>query len=319
MRVQYLGRKGVITSALRVLGQLPAEERPAQGALANQLRTEIGQALEEARGALARRTLDRRLVEETIDITLPGYPPTIGHPHPLIILRNDIEDIFAAMGFTMSLGPEIEDEWHNFEALNIPPGHPAREMQDSFYIDAAPTGTGRLLLRTQMSPVQIRFMRAQAGRLPVRMVAPGRVYRRDDDATHSPMFHQCEGLLVDHGISFAHLKGVLSALAHRLFGPSTRIRFRPSYFPFTEPSVEVDVGCTLCNGHGCRTCKQSGWVEVLGAGMVHPRVLEAGGYDPEEVSGFAFGLGIDRLAMLRYQVDDIRAFYEGDMRCSEQF
>ncbi len=325
IRIRYLGRKGELTMALRAVGQLPPERRPAAGQAANVARAAVERALEAAAAALGASERQRRLAAEAIDITLPGRPPGIGHPHPLVIVRQDMERIFASMGFVVADGPEIEDEWHNFEALNIPAEHPAREMQDSFFIDHPPLDPnddrvlGRLLLRTQTSPVQIRTMRAQQGRLPVRMVAPGRVYRRDDDATHSPMFHQFEGLLVDRGVSFSHLKGVLQSFAHRLYGGDTSIRFRPSYFPFTEPSAEVDVTCVFCHGQGCRTCKQSGWIEVLGAGMVHPRVLMAGGYDPEEVSGFAFGVGIERLAMLRYRIEDIRAFYEGDMRFGEQF
>ena len=322
IRLRFLGRKGELTLALRSVGQLPAEARPAAGARGNRVRQELEAVLGERRDALVDVEVAARLRAEAIDVTLPGLPPAIGHPHPLVTVRRDIEAIFAAMGFVVADGPEVESEWFNFEALNIPADHPAREMQDSFYVDGRPAAgepDGRLLLRTQTSPVQIRAMLAQGGSLPVRVIAPGRVYRRDDDATHSPMFHQVEGLWVDHGVSFAHLKGLLSAFAHRLYGPETAIRLRPSYFPFTEPSAEVDVSCVFCHGVGCRTCKGSGWIEILGAGLVHPAVLTAGGYDPESVSGLAFGVGIERVAMLRYQIDDIRLLYSGDLRFLEQF
>ena len=322
LRIAYLGRKGDLTAALRAVGQLPAPLRPAAGAAGNLVRAEIEAALV-ARGLdLARADLDGRLRGETIDVTLPGRRPAIGHAHPLMTVRAEIERIFATMGFVVADGPEVESEWYNFGALNMPPGHPARDMHDSFYVEAAPgTGepSGRMLLRTHTSPVQIRYMQARAGALPVRIIAPGRIYRRDDDATHSPMFHQVEGLLVDRGVTFAHLKGVLAEFARQLFGPDTSIRLRPSYFPFTEPSAEADATCVFCRGTGCRTCKGSGWIEILGCGMVHPHVLAAGGYDPEGVSGFAFGLGIDRVAMLRYQISDIRLLFEGDLRFLGQF
>lgn len=322
IRLRFLGRRGELTLALRGVGQLPAEARPAAGARGNEVREAVEGALRSRREALEAAAVAARLRDEAVDVTLPGLAPAVGHPHPLVTVRQDIEAIFAAMGFAVADGPEVESEWFNFEALNIPADHPAREMQDSFYVEGRPEAgepDGRLLLRTQTSPVQIRAMLAQGGSLPVRVIAPGRVYRRDDDATHSPMFHQVEGLWVDHGVSFAHLKGLLGAFARRLYGPETAIRLRPSYFPFTEPSAEVDVSCVFCHGVGCRTCKGSGWIEILGAGMVHPRVLAAGGYDPEAVSGLAFGVGIERVTMLRYQIDDIRLLYSGDLRFLEQF
>jgi phenylalanyl-tRNA synthetase alpha chain len=324
VRVRYLGRRGILTLPLRELGRLPDERRRAAGALGNRARERVEQALTARQAELAARELQGRLTAEAVDVTLPGRRPPLGHPHPLVVVRRDIEAIFGAMGFVVAEGPEVDSEWYNFEALNMPPEHPARDMHDSFYVDARPDPGepgegGRLLLRTHTSPVQIRAMRSYGGRLPVRIIAPGRVYRRDDDATHSPMFHQVEGLLVDRGVSFGHLKGVLAEFAKRLYGPEAKIRLRPSYFPFTEPSAEVDVSCVFCRGSGCRTCKGSGWIEILGAGMVHPAVLRAGGYDPEQVSGFAFGLGVERVAMLRYGIDDLRLFFEGDLRVTDQF
>ncbi len=322
LRVHLLGRKGELTLTLRELGQLAADERPAAGALANRVRAEVEQSLEERGQQIRARDLEQRLEAEAVDVTLPGRRPPRGHPHPLVLVRQEMEAIFASLGFAVAEGPEVESEWYNFEALNIPADHPAREMQDSFYVEGHPGADeprGQLLLRTHTSPVQIRGMLAQQRALPVRIIAAGRVYRRDDDATHSPMFHQVEGLLVDRGVSFAHLKGILAEFARRLWGPRAAIRLRPSYFPFTEPSAEVDVWCVFCQGKGCRTCKGSGWIEILGAGMVHPSVLLAGGYDPEEVSGLAFGVGVERVAMLRYQIEDIRLLYEGDLRFLEQF
>jgi len=322
VRVHYLGRRGELTTALREVGRLPAAERPAAGAAGNRVREAIEAALTARASEIAGRELAQRLRDEAVDVTLPGRRPAVGHAHPLTSARRDIERIFASMGFAVADGPEIESEWYNFEALNIPAGHPARDMHDSFYVDADPDPgepAGRMLLRTHTSPVQIRYLHARGGALPVRVIAPGRIYRRDDDATHSPMFHQIEGLLVDRGVTFSHLKGVLAEFARRLFGPETAIRLRPSYFPFTEPSAEADASCAFCRGTGCATCKGSGWIEILGCGMVHPRVLQAGGYDPEEVSGFAFGMGIDRVAMLRYRISDIRLLFEGDLRFVEQF
>ena len=322
IRLRYLGRKGELTLALRGVGRLAPEARPAAGARGNRVRAELEAVLGERRQALADAESSARLRTEAVDVTLPGLRPPRGHPHPLVTVRQDIEAIFATMGFVVADGPEVESEWFNFEALNMPADHPAREMQDSFYVEGGPGAdepAGRLLLRTQTSPVQIRAMLAQGGSLPVRVIAPGRVYRRDDDATHSPMFHQVEGLWVDRGVSFAHLKGLLGEFARRLYGPETAIRLRPSYFPFTEPSAEVDLSCAFCHGEGCRTCKGSGWIEILGAGLVHPAVLAAGGYDPDAVSGLAFGVGIERVTMLRYQIDDIRLLYSGDLRFLEQF
>jgi phenylalanyl-tRNA synthetase alpha chain len=321
VRIRYLGRSGEVTLALRAIGGLPAAERPRAGAAGNRVREAVAAALAARGQALAEEAEARRLAEETVDVTLPGRRPVLGHAHPLTRTRRALEEIFATLGFAVVEGPEVETEWYNFEALNMPAGHPARDDHDSFYLVGRPARPeeGRLLLRTHTSPMQVRYMRSRRGALPVRIVSTGRVYRRDDDATHSPMFHQLEGLLVDRGVSLAHLKGVLAEAARRLFGAGTDIRLRPSYFPFTEPSAEVDVSCPFCRGIGCGTCKGSGWIEILGAGMVHPAVLRAGGYDPELVSGFAFGIGIDRCAMLLYGVDDIRLLFEGDLRFLEQF
>lgn len=322
IRVAYLGRRGELTLALRAVGQLPPAVRPGAGAAGNRARTAIEAALAARSAALEAEALERRLRQEAVDVTLPGRRPALGHAHPLVEVRLEIERIFAAMGFAVAEGPEIESDWFNFEALNMPPGHPARDMHDSFYLEASPSADepqGRMLLRTHTSPVQIRHMLQRAGGLPVRVVAPGRIYRRDDDATHSPMFHQVEGLAVDRDLGMPHLKGTLAAFARQLWGPAARIRLRPSYFPFTEPSAEVDVSCVFCGGGGCRTCKESGWIEILGAGLVHPRVLAAGGYDPEAVSGFAFGVGLERVAMLHYRIPDLRLLFEGDLRLLEQF
>ena len=320
-RVHYLGRNGVLTQALRDVGRLPPGQRPAAGQLGNAARQQIAAALESRQATLSAAALARRLTAESVDVTLPGRRPTVGHAHPLRQLRAEIEAVFASLGFAVAEGPEVESEWYNFEALNIPADHPARAMHDSFYLDLPPGPEGRLLLRTHTSPVQMRHLQAMGGRLPVRMLAPGRVYRRDDDATHSPMFHQIEGLAVDRNLGMPHLKGTLAAFARQLWGPTARIRMRPSYFPFTEPSAEVDVSCVFCGGGGggCRTCKGSGWIEILGAGLVHPRVLAAGGYDPAAVSGFAFGMGLERIAMLRYHISDLRLLFEGDLRLLEQF
>jgi len=313
LRVRYLGRRSLVAQALSALGRVPAADRPRLGRTANEVRQAMADALEAHRQRLLAAEKERRLAAEALDLTLPGRPPLLGRRHPLRIVLEEIEDIFLSMGFTIAGGPEVEYSSLNFDLLNIPPDHPARDMQDSFYIDAS------RLLRTHTSPVQIRYMQAHAPRLPVRIIAPGRVFRRDDDPTHSPVFHQVEGLLVDRGVSMAHLKGTLLAFARRLFGPETRIRLRPSYFPFTEPSAEVDVSCTSCGGAGCRVCGGSGWLEILGCGMVHPQVLRNGGYDPEEVSGFAFGMGVERIAMLRYGIDDLRRFFQNDLRFLEQF
>ncbi|NLU48125.1 MAG: phenylalanine--tRNA ligase subunit alpha, partial [Syntrophomonadaceae bacterium] len=256
---------------------------------------------------------EQQLKEETIDVTLPGIRFIPGGKHPLTQVLDEIKHIFVTMGYSVAEGPEIELDYYNFEALNIPKNHPARDMQDSFYIDED------VLLRTHTSPVQVRTMEAMAPQLPVKIIVPGKVYRKDDDATHSPMFHQVEGLLVDTNITFAHLKAVLMTFARKIFGEQVKVRYRPSFFPFTEPSAEMDISCVHCNGEGCRVCSHTGWLEILGAGMVHPRVLEYGGYDPEKVSGFAFGMGIERIAMLKYGVNDLRLFFDNDLRFLKQF
>jgi phenylalanyl-tRNA synthetase alpha chain len=311
VRVRFLGRQGALTQLLRSLGNLSAEERPLVGAAANEAKRDLD-ALLEARLVAAREGERRQQRERTRpDLTLPGRRPPRGSLHPLTQVRDQIIGVFAALGFSVAEGPEIETDYYNFEALNLPPDHPARDMQDTFYFSAD------TLLRTQTSPVQIRVMEVQ--RPPVRTIVPGRVYRRDSDITHSPMFHQVEGLAVDRDVSMADLKGTLERFAREMFGPGQRIRFRPSFFPFTEPSAEVDVLCFACGGGGCRLCKQSGWLEILGSGMVHPQVLRNVGYDPEEVTGWAFGMGIERVAMLKYGIDDIRLFFENDLRFLQQF
>ena len=311
VRVTILGRSGELTQLLRSLGSVPAAERPALGAAANAAKTEL-EAVLEARlvsvGAAERR---RRREAERVDLTLPGRRPPRGTVHPLTQVHDEIVSIFAGLGFSVAQGPEIETDYYNFEALNLPRDHPARDMQDTFYFSED------TLLRTHTSPVQIRAMQAQ--RPPIRIIVPGRVYRRDADITHSPMFTQVEGLAVDRAISMGDLKGTLELFAREMFGPRSRIRFRPSFFPFTEPSAEVDVLCFMCVGAGCRLCKQSGWLEILGSGMVHPNVLRNVGYDPEEVTGWAFGMGIERIAMLKYGVEDLRLFFENDLRFLGQF
>jgi phenylalanyl-tRNA synthetase alpha chain len=309
LRVKYLGRKGALTQVLRSLGQLAPEERRRVGQEANTLKQALEEVLAEALAAL--KEAARRVSEKAIDVTLPGRRPALGRLHPLTRINQEVCDIFLHLGFETVEGPEVELDFYNFEALNIPPDHPARDMQDTFYFN------DRVLLRTHTSPMQVRTMEKR--RPPVRVIAPGRVYRRDSDLTHTPMFHQVEGLLVDKGVTFADLKGVLTAFVHEMFGPEVGVRFRPSYFPFTEPSAEVDIECVICRGEGCRVCKATGWLEVLGSGMVHPAVFEAVGYDPEEYTGFAFGLGIERIAMLKYGIDDIRLFFENDLRFLRQF
>jgi len=314
LRVKYLGKKGLLTEILRGMGTLSAEERPVVGQVANEVRAAIEQKLQEKQAVLEQAETERRLKSETIDVTLPGRPSPLGTVHPISRVIREIEDIFIGMGYTVAEGPEVELDYYNFEALNIPKNHPARDMQDTFYI------TEEVLLRTHTSPVQARTMLARQGEVPVKIICPGKVYRRDeDDATHSHQFTQIEGLVIDRNIRMSDLKGTLLQMARELFGPDTRIRLRPSFFPFTEPSVEVDVSCFRCGGHGCRLCKQSGWIEILGAGMVHPNVLRMGGYDPEQYSGFAFGMGPDRIAMLKYGIDDIRHFYTNDLRFLKQF
>jgi phenylalanyl-tRNA synthetase alpha chain len=311
LRVKYLGRSGALTQILKSLGTLPAAERPLVGAAANEAKREL-ESLLDARLAEALEAERRRQRERARpDLTLPGRRPPRGSLHPLTCVRDEIVSVFMGLGFSVAEGPQIETDFYNFEALNIPRDHPARDMQDTFYLSQ------ETLLRTHTSPVQIRTMRAQAP--PVRIIVPGVVYRRDADITHSPMFHQVEGLAVDVDVTMADLKGTLELFARELFGARSKIRFRPSFFPFTEPSAEVDVVCFLCGGDGCRVCKQSGWLEILGSGMVHPNVLRNVGYDPETVTGWAFGMGIERIAMLKYGVDDIRLFFENDLRFLEQF
>ena len=312
LRVKYLGKKGEVTAILKQMGKLTPEERPVMGQLANEVRAAIEEAIASVEATLKSQEKAKQLLNETIDVTMPGKKNEIGHKHPLSIVLDEVKDIFIGMGFQIATGPEVEWDYYNFEALNIPEGHPARDTQDTFYI------TEKMLLRTQTSPVQIRVMENQ--KPPIRVIAPGRVYRSDPvDATHSPVFHQIEGLVVDKNITMADLKGNLLALAKKLYGEDTKIRLRPHHFPFTEPSCEIDVSCFRCGGKGCPMCKGEGWIEILGAGMVHPKVLERGGIDPEEYSGFAFGMGLERLVMFRFSVDDLRLFYDNDKRFLEQF
>jgi phenylalanyl-tRNA synthetase alpha chain len=311
IRVRFLGRQGALTSLLRSLGTLPAAERPLVGAAANEAKRELETALEQRLAATLQEERRRQREGARVDLTLPGRRPPLGSVHPLTRVHDEIVEIFVGLGFSVAEGPEIESDYYNFEALNLPRDHPARDMQDTFYL------TEDRLLRTHTSPVQIRTMQAQ--KPPLRIIVPGKVYRRDADITHSPQFTQFEGLAVDRNISMADLKGTLELFAREMFGPRSKIRFRPSFFPFTEPSAEVDVLCFLCGGEGCRVCKQSGWLEILGSGMVHPQVLRNVGYDPEEVTGWAFGMGVERIAMLKYGVDDIRLFYENDLRFLKQF
>ncbi len=311
IRVRYLGKKGLFTQRLQALGKLPPEQRPAAGKAINEARRTFQQALEDRRRQLHQAHLEARLAAETIDVTLPGRGQRSGGLHPVTRTLERIRRIFVGAGFEVVEGPEIEDDYHNFEALNIPPHHPARAMHDTFYLDA------HTLLRTHTSPVQIRVM--ETGEPPFRVIAPGRVYRCDSDLTHTPMFHQVEGFLVDEDVSFADLRGVLDQFLRLFFEQDVRVRFRPSYFPFTEPSAEVDVSCVMCGGEGCRICGRSGWLEVMGCGMIHPNVFRAAGIDANRYSGFAFGLGVERLAMLRYGIGDLRLFFENDLRFLEQF
>ncbi|MDF2725035.1 MAG: subunit alpha of phenylalanyl-tRNA synthetase [Paenibacillus sp.] len=314
LRVKYLGKKGPLTEILRGMGALSAEERPVIGQVANEVRAAIEEVIEAKQAAFAQAETESRLSAETIDVTLPGRPIAHGAVHPLNKVIQEIEDIFIGMGYSVAEGPEVEKDYYNFEALNLPRNHPARDMQDSFYI------TDELLMRTHTSPVQVRTMEKKQGEVPVKIICPGRVYRRDDDdATHSHVFTQIEGLVIDKHIRMSDLKGTLLQFVQEMFGKQASIRMRPSFFPFTEPSAEVDVSCMMCGGHGCRTCKHTGWLEILGSGMVHPRVLEMSGYDPAEYSGFAFGMGVERIAMLKYGIDDIRHFYTNDIRFLKQF
>ncbi len=314
VRVKYLGKKGELTAMLKQMGGLSAEERPKMGQLANSIREELTQALEDGRKALADKALQMRLAAEREDVTIPGTPVAIGREHPLTRVINEFSEIAIGMGFTIAEGPEVELASYNFDKLNTAPGHPARDRQDTFYF----TDDDSVLLRTQTSPVQIHVMETYP--LPIRIIAPGRVYRKDEvDATHSPMFHQIEGLVVDEGVTFGDLKGTLNELVHRLYGNDLRTRFRPHHFPFTEPSCEMDVECFKCHGAGCPVCKGEGWVELLGGGMVHPKVLAGCGIDTDKYSGFAFGFGSDRLAMFRYNISDLRLLFENDVRFLEQF
>ena len=311
VRVAYLGKKGELTSIMKSMGALPAAERPVVGALANEVKERL-EALIESRLELVRaQEIERRLKEETIDVTLPGRGRFAGSKHPITLVTEEIVEIFSALGFGVAEGPEVEKDFYNFEALNIPKDHPARDMQDTFYISED------VVLRTHTSPVQIRTMFKQPP--PVRVIAPGTVYRRDSDITHSPMFHQIEGFLVDRQVSFGDLKGILTTFINRFFGAGVGVRFRPSFFPFTEPSAEVDIQCVICGGKGCRVCKQSGWLEILGSGMIDPEVFKSVHYDPEVYSGFAFGMGLERVAMLKYGVNDLRLFFENDIRFLRQF
>lgn len=311
LKVKFLGKKGELTLILRSMGQLPAEERPRFGKLVNEVRDELEKVWSERELELGRAEEEKRLMEESLDISLPGRVITRGTIHPITRIINETKAIFMQMGYEIVEGPEVELDYYNFEALNIPPDHPARDMQDTFFF------TDELLLRSQTSPVQIRVMEGKQP--PIRILAPGKVYRADSDITHSPMFHQMEGLVVDRGITLADLKGTLQLFAERMFGAHTKIRLRPSYFPFTEPSAEVDVSCIICAGSGCRVCQGTGWLEILGSGMVDPRVLEKVGYDPNEVTGFAFGMGVERIAMLKYGINDIRLLFENDVRFLQQF
>jgi phenylalanyl-tRNA synthetase alpha chain len=311
LRVRYLGKKGVLTARLKQLGALPPEERPAAGQAINRAKQAVQEVIEARRAALQSNELEARLARERIDVTLPGRGLHTGGLHPVTRALERVEAIFARAGFEFAEGPEIEDDYHNFEALNIPAHHPARAMHDTFYFDE------HTVLRTHTSPVQIRVMEKQSP--PLRVIAPGRVYRCDSDLTHSPMFHQVEGLMVDENVSFADLKGILDDFLHSFFEADFKVRFRPSYFPFTEPSAEVDIQCVICGGGGCRVCGHSGWLEILGCGMVHPNVFDSVGVDNERYTGFAFGMGVERLAMLRYGVNDLRLFFENDLRFLRQF
>jgi len=312
VRVAFLGKKGELTAVLKGMKDVLPEERPMVGQLVNETRESIEKLIEETKAKLEAAERDLRLKQEVIDVTLPARKNPVGHRHPNTIALEEVERIFIGMGYEVVEGPEVEYDYYNFEALNIPANHPAKDEQDTFYIN------DKILLRTQTSPVQVREM--EKGKLPIRMIAPGRVFRSDEvDATHSPSFHQIEGLVIDKHITFADLKGTLAEFAKQLFGEETKVKFRPHHFPFTEPSAEVDVTCFKCGGKGCRFCKGSGWIEILGCGMVHPRVLRMSGIDSEEYSGFAFGMGLERIALLKYEIDDMRLLYENDDRFLKQF
>lgn len=312
IRVKYLGKKGELTALLKQMGSLSPEERPKMGQLVNEAKQRVEEKINERRTHLKEKAMELKLKAETIDITLPEKPVNVGGLHPLSTVTNDLIDIFRSMGFDVLDGPEVETDYYNFECLNVPADHPARDMQDTFYL------ADKILLRTQTSAAQIRTMENR--KPPIRIICPGRVFRADEvDATHSPVFHQLEGLVVDKGVTMCDLMGVLEQFAHEIYGSDVKVRFRPSFFPFTEPSVEVDVSCTECGGKGCRICKGEGWIEILGAGMVHPNVLRCCGIDPEVYSGFAFGIGIDRITTTRYKISDIRLLFENDKRFLEQF
>jgi phenylalanyl-tRNA synthetase alpha chain len=311
LRIKYFGRKGLLSTVMRGMGKLSEAERPVIGKLANDVRQNLTRAFEEIGQSLDRRDREQQLVAEAIDITLPGRRPQMGKKHPITQTFDRIQQIFRGMGFHIADGPEIEHEYYNFDALNTPADHPARDLQDTLYI------TDEVLLRTHTSPVQVRFM--EKHKPPVRIIVPGKAYRLDYDVSHTPTFHQVEGLLVDHHVTFSELKGVLQSFAHQMFGDQTDMRFRPHFFPFTEPSAEVDISCTVCSGKGCRTCSGTGWLEILGAGAVDPNVFEYANYNPDEVTGFAFGMGVERIASIRYGIPDIRALYENDLRFLRQF
>ena len=314
LRVKYLGKKGELTAILRQMGGLSAEERPAMGQLANQLRSDIEAAIEKRKGELSSAMMEQKLKSEALDVTLPGEPVHLGHKHPMYNVLDQIKDIFVGMGFEIVDGPEVELAEYNFTKLNIDEGHPSRDWTDTFYFSK----DGKILLRTQTSPMQVHAMEQKS--LPIRMIAPGRVYRKDEvDATHSPMFHQIEGMVIDKGITMADLKATLNLVVEKIYGEGTVTRFRPHHFPFTEPSCEMDIQCHKCGGKGCPTCKGEGWIEVLGAGMVHPKVLSGCGIDPDVYSGWAFGMGLERLAMGEYKINDLRLIFENDIRFLEQF
>lgn len=312
IKVSVLGKKGALTEVLKGMKDVAAEDRPKVGQMVNETRSAIEEKIEEMRTQLAAAAREAKLKAEVIDVTLPAKKNHVGHRHPNTIALEELERIFVGMGYEVVEGPEVEYDYYNFEALNIPANHPAKDEQDTFYIN------DKIVLRTQTSPVQVRVM--EKGKLPIRMIAPGRVFRSDEvDATHSPSFHQVEGLVIDKNITFSDLKGTLAEFARELFGEDTKVKFRPHHFPFTEPSAEMDVTCFKCGGKGCRMCKGSGWIEILGCGMVHPRVLKMSGIDPEEYSGFAFGVGLERIALLKYEIDDMRLLYENDVRFLKQF
>lgn len=313
LKVKFLGKKGELAAIMKEMGKLSKEERPKLGEVANQVRESVSRLIEEKLTAHKERALKERLEKETIDVTLPGRSQKKGGLHPLSLVIDEAVEIFTSLGFEVAEGPEIESDYYNFQALNLAKDHPARDMQDTFYIDE------NIVLRSQTSPVQIRTMEKKEGKVPVKIICPGRVYRKDDDATHSPMFHQIEGLVIGEEITMADLKGTLLHFVREIFEKEVQLRLRPSYFPFTEPSAEVDISCVSCGGEGCRVCSHTGWLEILGAGMVHPNVLRAGGYDPSKVRGFAFGMGVERIAMLKYGINDLRLLFANDIRTLKQF